>query len=111
MQDSPLDERRGRSRSPVERSRPPRSPGDRRERDEGVPGACIYIAKLSKHTRERDIKEAFSQYGTIKSLVMKSSYAFMTYEAPESATEAIAKMNGAKFINGEEIVVEQSGTK
>jgi RNA recognition motif-containing protein len=42
---------------------------------------------------------------------MKSSYAFMTYEAPESATEAITKMNGAKFINGEEIVVEQSGTK
>ena len=111
MQDSPLDERRGRSRSPVERSRPPRSPGDRRERDEGVPGACIYIAKLSKNTRERDIKEAFSQYGNIKSLVMKSSYAFMTYETPESATEAIAKMNGAKFINGEEIVVEQSGTK
>lgn len=76
-----------------------------------MPGACIYIAKLSKHTRERDIKEAFSQYGNIKSLVMKSSYAFMTYETPESATEAIAKMNGAKFINGEEIVVEQSGTK
>jgi RNA recognition motif-containing protein len=113
MKDSPRDERRGRSRSPVERSRAPRSPvdRDRRERDEGVPGACIYIAKLSKHTRERDIKEAFSQYGNIKSLIMKSSYAFMTYEAPESATEAIAKMNGAKFINGEEIVVEQSGTK
>lgn len=113
MSDSPLDDRRGRSRSPVERSRPARSSVDRRdrERDDGVPGACIYIAKLSKHTRERDIKEAFSQYGVIKSLVMKSSYAFMTYETPEAATEAIAKMNGAKFINGEEIVVEQSGTK
>lgn len=111
MHDSPLDDRRGRSRSPVERSRGNRSPCDRRERDEGVPGSCIYIAKLSKHTRERDIKEAFSQFGNIKSLVMKSSYAFMTYETPESANEAIAKMNGAKFINGEEIVVEQSGTK
>lgn len=110
MSDSPLDDRRGRSRSPVERSRPPRSP-DRRDREDGVPGSCIYIAKLSKHTRERDIKEAFSQYGNIKSLVMKSSYAFMTYETPEAATEAIAKMNGAKFINGEEIVVETSGTK
>lgn len=113
MSDSPLDDRRGRSRSPVERSRPPRSPRspDRRDREDGVPGSCIYIAKLSKHTRERDIKEAFSQYGTIKSVIMKSSYAFMTYETPEAASEAIAKMNGAKFINGEEIVVETSGTK
>jgi RNA recognition motif-containing protein len=41
---------------------------------------------------------------------MKSSYAFLTFEKPESATEAIARMNGAKFVNGEEIVVEQSGT-
>ena len=41
---------------------------------------------------------------------MKSSFAFLTYEKPESATEAIARMNGAKFVNGEEIVVEQSGT-
>lgn len=110
MSDSPLEERRGISRSPIERSRPHRSP-DRRDRDDAVPGSCIYIAKLSKHTRERDIKEAFSQFGNIKSLVMKSSYAFMTYETPESAAEAIAKMNGAKFINGEEIVVETSGTK
>ena len=109
LQDSPIE--RGRSRSPPERSRPQRSPRDRRERDDGVPGSCIYIAKLSKHTRERDIREGFSQFGNIKSLVMKSSYAFMTYEAPESATEAITKMNGANFINGEEIVVEQSGTK
>lgn len=42
---------------------------------------------------------------------MKSTYAFMNYDTAEAATEAIAKMNGAKFINGEEIVVEQSGTK
>jgi RNA recognition motif-containing protein len=108
MSDSPVDDRRGRSRSPVERSRPPRSPVDRG--DDGVPGACIYIAKLSRNTRERDLREAFSAFGNIKNLVMKSSYAFMTYDAPEAATEAIAKMNGAKFINGEEIVVEQSGT-
>ncbi len=42
---------------------------------------------------------------------MKSSFAFLTYDKPESATEAIARMNGAKFVNGEEIVVEQSGTE
>ncbi len=112
MSDSPIEDRRGISRSPIERSRPHRSQDRRdRDRDDAVPGSCIYIAKLSKHTRERDIKEAFSQFGNIKSLVMKSSYAFMTYETPESAAESIAKMNGAKFINGEEIVVETSGTK
>jgi len=56
------------------------------------------------------LREAFSHFGAIKSIVMKSSYAFMTFETPEAATEAIARMHGAKFVNGEEIVVESSGT-
>lgn len=108
---SPPDERRGRSRS-GDRRRPSRSPRSRspRDRDEGVPGSCIYIAKLSRHTREGDLKEAFTRFGPIRKLVLKSTYAFLTFETPEAATEAIARMNGAKFVNGEEIVVETSGT-
>jgi RNA recognition motif-containing protein len=110
---SPRDEKRGRSRSP-ERDRRRSSPEERgltqSAIDEANNSCCVYIAKLSRGTRESEIREAFSRYGPIKSLIMKSSYAFLTYETPEAATEAIARMNGAKFVNGEEIVVEQSGT-
>jgi RNA recognition motif-containing protein len=110
---SPREEKRGRSRS-GDRERRRGSPEERgltsSARDEADSKCCVYIAKLSRGTRESEIREAFSRYGPIKSLIMKSSYAFLTYETPEAATEAIARMNGAKFVNGEEIVVEQSGT-
>ena len=108
---SPRDEKRGRSRSPADRDRRRRSPEDRGlTADDENSKSCVYIAKLGRGTRESDIREVFSRYGTIRSLIMKSSYAFLTFETPEAATEAIARMHGAKFVNGEEIVVEQSGT-
>jgi RNA recognition motif-containing protein len=106
--DSPSDDRRGRSRSPRHQRR---SSPDRRERAEAPPGTVIYIARLSRNTRESELREAFSRYGNIKQLVLKSTFAFLTYDTTEAATEAINRMNGAKFVNGEEIVVEPSGTE
>lgn len=118
-QDSPVDDRRGRSRS-VSGSRDRdterrRSPQDRRERDrssrdDGSNGNVVYVAKLSRNTRESDLRDSFGRFGTIKNIVLKQSFAFITFEKPESATEAIARMNGAKFVNDEELLVEQSGT-
>jgi len=96
-------ERKGRSRSGERRRSPYR-------RDDPHDSSVIYVAKLGRNTRESDLKEGFSRYGTIKGIAMKSSYAFITYDNPESATEAISRMNGAKFLDGE-LVVEPSGTK
>ena len=98
---SPRRESRGRSRS---RDR-------RRSADRRNDAATIYIAKLARGTREADLKEGFTRYGAVKNIVMKSSYAFLTFESQESVKEAIEKMNGAKFVNGEELLVEQSGTE
>lgn len=121
-QDPPRDrdshnspDRRGRSRSRdriPERRRGGSPHHDRRaerERDEQQ-GNVIYVAKLSRQTRESDLNHGFKTFGNIKTIVLKSSYAFITYEKPESATEAIARMNGTKFVNGEELLVELSGT-
>lgn len=116
--DSPHDERRGRSRSGDRHLSPPRRHSSRsrdrdarreRERDENN-GCVVYVAKLSRGAREADLKDAFMRFGAIKTVVMKQGFAFITFDKPEQATEAIAKMNGAKFINGEELVVELSGT-
>lgn len=69
----------------------------------------IYIAKLHKYTRESDLQDAFSKFGKIKQIVLKHSYAFIDFEEHEAAVQAIKEMDGKTFINGEELVVEQSG--
>lgn len=120
---SPVEDRgrsrsRDRSRDRRRSPRSPRSPRDRdqmidrreRERQEAASGCVIYVAKLSSGTREADLRDGFKLYGEIKNIALKQRFAFITFEKPEQATEAIKKMNGAKFINGEELVVEQSGT-
>lgn len=125
-QDSPREDRRGRSRSSGSRrggagwggpSRPsggdspvrPSGYGEDRK-DDGSAGNVIYIAKLSRNTREADLKDGFSRYGAIRNITLKHSFAFITFEKPESAREAIERMNGAKFVNDEQLVVELSGT-
>lgn len=55
------------------------------------------------------MKEQFSKYGRIKELVLKHAYAFIDYENHEAANLAVKEMNGKAFVNGEELVVEQSG--
>jgi len=67
------------------------------------------VAKLHKRTREEDLQDKFAGFGKIKSLVLKHTYAFIDYEDPESAAKAIKEMDGKTFVNGEELVVEQSG--
>ena len=88
-------EERGRSRDRV----------DRRDKDpENF--TQIYIAKLSRNTNESDVRDAFSKYGQIKSLVLKHSYAFVDFDEHEAAERAVKDMNGKTFVSGEELVVE-----
>ena len=55
------------------------------------------------------MKSEFAKFGKIKELSLKHSYAFIDYDDHESAQKAIEAMNGKTFVNGEELVVEQSG--
>ena len=79
-------------------------------KDDGSAGNVVYVAKLSRNTREADLKDGFSRFGPIRNITLKHSFAFITFEKPESAREAIDRMNGAKFVNDEQLVVELSGT-
>lgn len=56
------------------------------------------------------MRDQFSRFGDIQKIALKQSFAFITFDKPESAAEAITRMNGAKFVNDEELLVEQSGT-
>ena len=55
------------------------------------------------------MQDKFSEYGKIKQVTLKHAYAFIDYEDHESAVRAIKEMDRKTFINGEELVVEQSG--
>jgi len=68
----------------------------------------IYIAKLHKKTNEDDLKSKFSEYGKIKQVTLKHTYAFIDFDDHEAAVRAVKEMNKVPFVNGEELVVEQS---
>ncbi len=89
-----------RGRSSRERER-----DDRRNKDPES-YTQVYVAKLSRRTREEDLKDSFSKFGRIKNITLKQSYAFIDFEDHESAVGAVEGMNGRAFVNGEELVVE-----
>lgn len=66
----------------------------------------IYVAKLHRNTKEGDLRDSFSKFGKIKDIVSKYNYAFIAFEDPEAAQQAVREMNGKSFINGEELIVE-----
>lgn len=69
----------------------------------------IFVTKLHRNTNESDLKEAFSKFGKIKDISMKRGYAFIDFEEPESAEKSVKEMHRKTFVNGEELVVEESG--
>jgi len=66
----------------------------------------IYVKQLDRNTTEEDLRSKFGEFGTINSCELKhNKYAFIDYTEADAVDKAIAEMNGAKFINGETIVV------
>jgi arginine/serine-rich splicing factor 7 len=68
----------------------------------------IYVARLHRATRESDLKDAFQKYGKLREVALKHTFAFLDFEEHESAVKAIAEMDRKTFVNGEQILVEQS---
>lgn len=65
----------------------------------------LYIGKLSPRTRTEDLEQAFKRFGTIKTCDMKAGFAFVEFEDPRDADEAIRSMNGSD-LDGCRIIVE-----
>ena len=69
----------------------------------------IYVTRLDRNTTEQDLRDKFSEFGTIKTLEVKHHrYCFIDYEETEAVQKAIAAMDGAKFVNGETLLVQSS---
>ncbi|CAO3600609.1 unnamed protein product [Absidia cylindrospora] len=63
-------------------------------RDRRDVGARLYIGKINRYVRERDLKSLFSRYGHIKDLAFLDSYAFVEFDdARGKPTNRILSMN------------------
>lgn len=78
-----------------------------RSRSRSRANARIYIGRLSRRTRAQDIRDAFRKFGAIKTLDLKSDYAFLEYDDEKQAKEAIKKMDREE-LDGHQIIVEEA---
>jgi len=67
----------------------------------------IYLGKLPRHTRERDIERFFHGFGRIKEIALKQGYAFVELYDNRDSDDAVYELNG-KILNGERVTVENA---
>eukprot|EP01097_Dermamoeba_algensis_P002700 TRINITY_DN206_c0_g1_i13.p1 TRINITY_DN206_c0_g1~~TRINITY_DN206_c0_g1_i13.p1 ORF type:complete len:132 (-),score=13.62 TRINITY_DN206_c0_g1_i13:803-1198(-) len=67
----------------------------------------LYIGRLSSRTRQRDLEDQFAKYGRIVRCDLKYNYAFVEYDDPRDADDAVRELDGTT-IDGSKISVEYS---
>ena len=70
----------------------------------------IFIGGLSDEVRTSDLERKFKHCGRMKDVWIVRDFAFIQFEDPRDAQEAIEDMNGER-ICGRKIRVEMSGIK
>ncbi|KAG0012893.1 hypothetical protein BGZ80_011450, partial [Entomortierella chlamydospora] len=70
--------------------------------------STVYVGHLSVRTERRDVEELFEKYGRLVSVELKhGGFAFVEYEDPRDADDAVSKLNGYE-LDGNKISVEWS---
>ncbi|KAF9184360.1 hypothetical protein BGZ51_003381 [Haplosporangium sp. Z 767] len=70
--------------------------------------STVYVGHLSHRTERRDVEELFEKYGRVLSVELKhGGFAFVEYEDPRDADDALNKLNGYE-LDGSRISVEWS---
>ena len=54
----------------------------------------LYVGNLSTEGDEKAIRILFGKYGPVREVLMKNGYAFVEFESPMSADEAMRELNG-----------------
>jgi len=70
--------------------------------------ATLFVGGLSRRVVERDVEDLFSKYGRVVKVDLKSGFAFVRYEEPQDADDAIRHLNGIEWIDNCKIRVEPS---
>jgi arginine/serine-rich splicing factor 7 len=75
----------------------------------------IYVGKLSRRTRARELEAAFERYGRIRDVEIKHDYAFIVmltqeYSDSRDARDAIKYMD-RRTLDGSRLIVEPAGLR
>jgi len=70
----------------------------------------IYVGRLSRRTRARDLESAFARYGRIRDVEIKHDYAFIEYYDSRDAKDAISYMD-RRTLDGSRLIVEPAGLR
>lgn len=78
----------------------------------------LYVGNLSFNSNEDTLREAFGQFGKLTDIYVATDrmtgrprgFAFVTYETPEEATQAVEKMNGVE-LDGRALTVNEARPK
>ena len=54
----------------------------------------LYVGNLSAEGDEKAIRALFGKYGQVREVLMKNGYAFVEFENPMAAEEAMRELNG-----------------
>jgi len=54
----------------------------------------LYVGNLSAEGDEKAIRLLFGKYGPVREVLMKNGYAFVEFESPISAEDAMRELNG-----------------
>ncbi|KAJ7528519.1 hypothetical protein O6H91_15G006700 [Diphasiastrum complanatum] len=65
----------------------------------------LYVGRISKRTRSRDLEHLFSKYGRIREVDVKHDFAFVEFSDHRDADDARHYLDGREF-EGNRIVVE-----
>ncbi|CAD8210253.1 unnamed protein product [Paramecium pentaurelia] len=67
----------------------------------------LFVAGYSRNkvTDERDVKEIFRKYASVKEVAYKGSYSFITFNSEAEAQEALKETNGMAY-NGQKLKVD-----
>jgi len=60
-----------------------------------MPANCtVYVGNISSRIREKDMRKKFEKYGKIRRLELLRDFAFIDYDDPEDARDAIDNLDG-----------------
>ncbi|KAI9496948.1 hypothetical protein BDB00DRAFT_806133 [Zychaea mexicana] len=65
----------------------------------------VYIGRLARDARERDLERLFKSYGDIREINIKTGYGFVEFRDSRDAEDVVYDFHGKEFL-GERIIVE-----
>lgn len=70
----------------------------------------VYVGKLNSNVRREDLQEEFEKYGKIRDIDLRTTHAFIEFDAPEEARSAIHSMDSQRLrASGLRITVKPRG--